>query len=319
MDQPQPSPAPAKGMSFIFLNSRGLRAGWRLLIFAGMVALLVSLSNLLPRSSGSTGGQQPAGYTFPIILVLSEVVAFLLLLFLSWIMSKIERRSMGIYGLPLQKPAVSLFLTGYVFWGFLPLSIMLLVMRAAHVFYFENLGLHGRQILIWGALWGFAFLMVGLFEEFVFRGYVLSTLAEGIGFWPAAIIMAVVFARAHMGNSGETRIGIVGVAAFALFASATLWRTGNLWLAVGAHTGWDWGQTFFYGVSDSGLPSTGHLINSHSAGPDWLSGGKTGPEGSVFCLILLVLMTVLFLALHRRPPAAKLALVNHPDSEATNV
>jgi uncharacterized protein len=105
-----------------------------------------------------------------------------------------------------------------------------------------------------------------------------------------------------MGNNGETRIGIIATAVFAIFAAATLWRTGNLWLAVGAHAGWDWGQSFFFGVNDSGLKVTGHLLNPVLVqGPDWLTGGSVGPEGSVLTLILWTLMTVLFLALYRKP------------------
>jgi uncharacterized protein len=109
------------------------------------------------------------------------------------------------------------------------------------------------------------------------------------------------FARVHMGNGGETRVGIIAAGIFALFAAATLWRTGSLWLAVGAHAGWDWGQSYFFGVNDSGLQVPGHLLNPHLAqGPDWLTGGSVGPEGSVVTLILWVLMTVLFLALYRK-------------------
>ncbi|MFI5104001.1 MAG: CPBP family intramembrane glutamic endopeptidase [Terriglobales bacterium] len=289
-------------MNFVFLNDRGLRAGWRLLIYVAMLALVVSAAGMISRRVGpGPGAQQPSGYMFPVVLGLFDLAAFLVLLFLAWIMSRIEHRSVGAYGLPLPRSAVSRFLNGYVFWGFLPLSVLLLVMRVLHVFYFGNIMLHGRQILIWAALWGFTFLMVGLFEEFLFRGYGFHTLAEGIGFWPAAIILSVLFAFAHFGNKGETRIGIVGVVAFGLFAAATLWRTGNLWLAVGAHAGWDWGQSFFFGVSDSGFQAPGHLLNPHSTGPDWLSGGSVGPEGSALTLLLLTVMTVLFLAMHRSP------------------
>jgi len=143
--------------------------------------------------------------------------------------------------------------------------------------------------------------VVGFFEEFSFRGYFLYTLADGIGFWPAAIIQAILFARVHMGNGGETRIGIIAAGVFALFAAATVWRTGNLWLAVGAHAGWDWGQSYFFGVNDSGLPVPGHLFNPRLAqGPDWLTGGSVGPEGSVLTLILWTLMAVFFLWLYRK-------------------
>jgi hypothetical protein len=104
-----------------------------------------------------------------------------------------------------------------------------------------------------------------------------------------------------MGNGGETRIGIIAVAFFALFAAATLWRTGNLWLAVGAHAGWDWGQSFFFGVSDSGFQAPGHLFNPHvGQAPDWLTGGTVGPEGSVVTLILWAIMAILFVMLYRK-------------------
>lgn len=286
----------------VFYNDHGLRAGWRLLIYCGMIFVLVYGAGLIAkRLSGSPKGPQPPEFVQRIIQGLVELVLFLVLLLLAWIMSKIERRKMGVYGLPLQKSLFSSFFTGYLLWGFLPLAFLLLVLRALRVFYFGDVSRLNLQILGWGLLWWVFFLLVGLFEEYCFRGYFLYTLGDGIGFWPAAIIQAILFARVHMGNGGETRIGIVATAFFALFAAATLWRTGNLWLAVGAHAGWDWGQSFFFGVSDSGLQVPGHFLNPHVvSGPDWLTGGSVGPEGSVVTLILWALMTVVFLLLYRK-------------------
>jgi membrane protease YdiL (CAAX protease family) len=308
-----PSTTHSEPSNFIFYNDRGLRAGWRLLIFVAMLALLAFFTQEIVRRLGpGAGPRMPTGYLVPVIFSFSELIPFLVVLFLCWIMSRIEGRKVGAYGLPLRRTAFSRFWTGYVFWGFLPLSILLLIMRGLSVFYFGNLALHGGQILIWAVLWGLMFLMVGLFEEFLFRGYALHTLAEGIGFWPAAIIITAVFARAHMGNSGETHVGVIATGFFALFAAATLWRTGNLWLAVGAHAGWDWGQTFFYGVNDSGLHAPGHLFNSHPAGPDWLSGGSVGPEGSALTLILWGLMMVVFLLLYRKKHEAAPGVPSEP-------
>jgi hypothetical protein len=87
---------------------------------------------------------------------------------------------------------------------------------------------------------------------------------------------------------------------FALFASVTLRYTGSLWLAVGAHAGWNWGQSFFYGVSDSGLRAKGYLLGPSFHGPVWLTGGTVGPEGSVVTLILWTVMIALFVILYRR-------------------
>jgi membrane protease YdiL (CAAX protease family) len=301
----------------ILYNDHGLRAGWRLLIFLCIIAVIAGGAQLLVKGLGlapNPANKPPAGYAFPIFLGLGECVPFLILLFICWIMSKIERRPVREYGLPLRRPAFSRFWTGYLFWGFLPLSILLLVMRALHVFYFGGFSLHGSPILFWGLAWGFTFLVVGFFEEFFFRGYVLFTLGDGIGFWPAAIILATGFAYAHMGNGGETKVGVIATALFALFASATLRRTGSLWLAVGSHAGWDWGQSFFYGVNDSGLQAQGHLLNPHvpAGAPVWLTGGTVGPEGSVLTLILWGVMTVGFLIIYRRRSGPELVMTAEP-------
>jgi CAAX protease family protein len=303
---PEISPATRSApLHVIFYNARGLRPGWRLLIFAFMLWLIFfGAQQLISRAGPGAGPQIPKGYLFPVVLGLSDLILFLVVLFASWIMSRIERQSVGVYGLPLRRPAFARFFIGYLFWGFLPLSLLLLIMRVLHVFYFGNLALRGKQILIWGALWAITFLMVGLFEEFLLRGYALHTLAEGIGFWPAALILAIVFAWGHMGNSGETHIGVIATAVFALFAAATLRATGDLWLAVGAHAGWNWGQSFFYGVNDSGLQAPGHLLDSYQAGPVWLTGGSVGPEGSALTLVLWAVMTIVILVVYspRRQP-----------------
>lgn len=287
----------------MFYNDRGLRAGWRLLIYLGMIFALILGVGMIAKhvNPGRSRGAPSSEFARAIFQAIVELVLFLVLLFLAWIMSRIERREVGAYGLHLQRSALSGFIRGYFLWGFLPLALLLSILRALHVFYFGSLSALNSQILGWGALWFIFFVLVGLFEEYSLRGYFLYTLADGIGFWPAAIIQAILFARGHMGNGGETRIGIIATGIFALFAATTLWRTGNLWLAVGAHAGWDWGQSFFFGVNDSGLQVPGHLFNPRSAqGPDWLTGGSVGPEGSVVTLVLWVLMAAFFLWHYRK-------------------
>lgn len=302
----------------IFFNDRGLRAGWRLAIYCGMIiALFVAINRIgalvVKLSGGAHAAPHLSDFLKTAFQAIGELVSFLVVLFFAWVMSRIERRKVGVYGLPLQGSIVATFFSAYLLWGFLPLTVLLLVLRAFGVFYFGHFSPLNMQILGWAVLWWLVFLFVGLFEEFFFRGYVLYTLADGIGFWPAAIILALVFARAHMGNPGETRIGIIAVICFGLFAAATLWRTGSLWLAVGAHAGWDWGQSFFYGVNDSGFQAPGHLLNPHTQGPDWLSGGSVGPEGSVITLILWVLMTVAMIAFYRvRRPALEITPASRP-------
>jgi hypothetical protein len=72
-----------------------------------------------------------------------------------------------------------------------------------------------------------------------------------------------------------------------------------LWMPIGFHLGWDWGETYFYGVADSGQVAKGHLLNASFHGPNWLTGGTVGPEASWLCIALLVIFWILFSAWFR--------------------
>jgi membrane protease YdiL (CAAX protease family) len=316
--EPEPETLPAGAshpLRTIFFNDRGLRAGWRLLIFLAIFAFLyLALGLVAFVLSSKLHVKVPTDTLVPGFQIIGDGVGFLLILLATFIMSRIERRSLGTYGLPIKAhPVLSRFFAGYIFLGFLPLSLCLFAMHLLHAFSFGSFALHGGEILKFGAEWAVAFLLVGLAEEYLLRGYTLYTLADGIGFWPAAIVMAVLFGLAHAHNPGETRIGLIGTVIFAVFASVTLRYTGSLWLAVGAHAGWNWGQSFFYGVSDSGIRAQGHLLDPSFHGPDWLTGGSVGPEGSFITLLLWALMTVAVILIYRRRGPA---LVITADSKA---
>ena len=284
--------------------SRGtseLRAGWRLLIyFAIFFAVqrgLFILSFVLFRPRGSQF-QQPKELT-PTLLYFFDTITLGAALFAAFVMSKIERRKMGAYGLPLRHAFRGKFWLG-IAWGFGAITMLLTVLWLAHDLNFGGAALHGGAV-VWHALaWAGAFLLVGLSEEFVFRGYLQYVLTTGISFWPAAILGSLYFAYVHRSNSGEQWLGLGQVVIIALFFCFTVWRTGTLWFAVGYHAAWDWGQTFFYGTSDSGLPGRGHLLNSSFHGPAWLTGGSVGPEGSVLNIPLVLMVWILFHFLVRK-------------------
>jgi hypothetical protein len=174
--------------------------------------------------------------------------------------------------------------------GFASISGLLVAMRAVGVFHFGSVALHGADVWKWAAVYALVFILVALREEFRARGYGLFTLSAGIGFWPAAIVSAAYFGYSHHGNSGEDWIGLFNAAAFGLLTCFLLRRSSNLWMPIGLHMAFDWGETYFYGVADSGQTTPGHLLNSSSSGPAWLSGGTVGPEGSVLCTLLIVVL-----------------------------
>jgi membrane protease YdiL (CAAX protease family) len=221
----------------------------------------------------------------------SELVAAALLP--AVFMSRIEKLPFDAYGLPRRETFGKQFWIGAV-WGTGGLTLLMLAMRVAGVYYFGGLALHGTRILKFAAFYAVFFLLVGLFEEFAFRGYPQFTLSQGIGFWPSAVALSIVFGAIHHANQGESWIGALAAGLIGLFFCLTLWRTGNLWFAMGFHASWDWGETYLYSVPNSGLTSPGHLLKSSIQGSDWLSGGSVGPEGSVFVFVVIALLWVAF-------------------------
>ena len=273
----------------LFLNEKGLRAGWRLLIFTVifLALLIVSIFLLNVLMHPSRGVLSPRFQFF------GELASFVSAFLAAWVMSRIEKRPMGVYGLPVRRAFGKEFWLG-CFFGMSEILVLMGLIAALGGYSFGSLAEHGTAIAKWGLFWGVFFLVVGFFEEFLFRGYALCTLADGIGFWPAAVLMSVAFGAVHLQNSGEGWIGVAGVVFVGLFWSFTLKRTGSLWFALGMHAAFDFGQTFLFSVPDSGMIFPGHLSNATLHGPSWLTGGTPGPEGSVFDFLILAVFFFVF-------------------------
>ena len=209
-------------------------------------------------------------------------------------MATFENRELADYGLPWRNAFGGQFWQGALV-GFGSISALLGAMRVAGVFHLGSLALRGAPILRYALLWGIVFLFVGLFEEFGFRGYTLFTLTTGIGFWPAAFICSAIFGYIHHENAGETWVGAFNAGIVGLLFCLMLRRSGSLWMAIGFHAAWDWGESYFYGVADSGALVPGHLFDASFSGSQWLSGGSVGPEGSWLGTALLVILWLVFL------------------------
>src|ERR1022692_1441050 len=153
------------------------------------------------------------------------------------------------------------------------------------------LALAGGRALQFAFVWAIAFLLAAVNEEFTFRGYLQKTLASGIGFWPTALVLSMVFGALHLGNPGERWPGIVMLFCFGMLAAFTLRVTGDLWFIVGLHAAWDWGHVFLFSVPIAGMRGTQQLLHSSLRGPRWLTGGSAGPDGSVFAFVVLLCIT----------------------------
>ena len=303
---------------FIFFGKDGLRAGWSLLLFVALVFALgkcfLVLVHALHQSSS------PAGAMSPHLTIVGESLQLLVLAVAAWIVSRIERRPVASYGIGATTGAARQFLTGLL-GGILLLGLLVGTLWLTHLLVFTGVLLSGLALARYAAEWAFGFLLVGLTEEFALRGFVQFTLARGIagalhavtgspyaraiGFWIAAALLSFVFGLGHSNNPGESPIGLLSAGLIGLVFCLSLWRTGSLWWAIGFHAAWDWMQSFVFGVADSGTMVQFHLLASHPVGRPLLSGGTTGPEGSLYILpITCAIAGLIMLTLPRNATAA---------------
>jgi uncharacterized protein len=125
-------------------------------------------------------------------------------------MSQLEGRTLGEYGLPLRGAFGKLFWQGALF-GLAEISAVIAAIAMFGSYHFGSLAIHGTDLLRWAAFWGAFFVLVGLYEEFAFRGYVQFTLAQAVRFWPAAVLLSAAFGFVHRTNQGESNMGLAGV------------------------------------------------------------------------------------------------------------
>jgi hypothetical protein len=283
-----------RSMQEIFLGPKGIRVVWRILIAVVLYELLVFVLQIALITIPSVyEWWRLHGVTIftPGVLFFSESVRVAAVLLVALAMTRVEERSFAEYGFPAREAFGRRFCQG-LFYGLAMLTLLMAFMYALHGYSLGGWALGAGPGMRSALLYLLAFLLVGIFEEFWFRGYLQATLESGIGFWPAAIALSIAFGAFHFRNPGEEQMGLLMASFFGLLAAFSLRRTGSIWFAIGMHTAWDWGQSCFYGVPNSGIVATGHLMNSSLNGPNWLTGGSVGPEGSILVFPLLLLSAV---------------------------
>jgi membrane protease YdiL (CAAX protease family) len=271
-----------------FIGPQGIRSGWGMLIF--IVILLVEvLATRVPVNHVLHSMKHDPSLEAWSPVVAAGILA-LLVLVATAIMAKIEERPVLSYGF-MDKRRLSRFVLG-IAGGVAALSALVLALKMSGWLIFDGRPLHGKSAWSYGLQWGVAFLLTALFEESLLRGYLQSTLTRGVGFWWAAVLLSLAFGATHLLNHGESPLGIFSVVGVGLLFCLSLWLTKSLYWAVGLHAGWDWSQSYLYGVPDSGQVASGHLFATHPSGALIWSGGPTGPEGSIYMIPTMAIIAL---------------------------
>lgn len=182
------------------------------------------------------------------------------------------------------------------------LSALIIVGSVVAVLYFSNCiavsGFIDNKRVVFDLL--VKFFMGALIEELLFRLILFKLTEEWLGTWVALLIQVFLFGFAHQLNENATlftsfSVVIVG----GLVYSAAYIYSRSLWLPLGLHWGWNFFQSGVFSMPNSGTPYEGLLVTKVS-GPEWLTGGPWGIEGSYVTILLCLMLGIVFILLAKR-------------------
>ncbi|WP_158606515.1 CPBP family intramembrane glutamic endopeptidase [Paenibacillus ginsengarvi] len=196
-------------------------------------------------------------------------------------------RTLGFAG----KGGFSGYLTG-LFIGLLMMSAMIGLTVVANVGSFVSASgpMEGMQAL-GGIIWvWFGWMVQASAEETLYRGWMLQTISIRSNPWTGVVVSSVCFAAVHSLNNGFSPLVLSNLVLFGLFLALYRIADGTLWGVCAWHTIWNWALGNLYGADVSGSPPQGgRLFHITIAGPDWLTGGPFGLEGSVLTTVVFLI------------------------------
>ncbi|HEX6916133.1 MAG TPA: type II CAAX endopeptidase family protein [Chitinophagaceae bacterium] len=269
-------------------NKPLVQFGWlRVLLYVMLSLAIITAVQLLFAVIRAASGKQPdndeslPGFlmNYLVVAVVMTGIGFLF----RRLIDRQSIRSMGFQWRGYRGQAASGFFLGTLL---LATGSMILVMTG-HLFFTSASWQPQEQLLSF-----LLFIIVAFTEEIAFRGYMLNNLMQSSGKWVALLISASIFALFHSLNAHITLLAILNIFVAGILLGVNYLFTRNLWFSVFLHFSWNYFQGPVFGFEVSGVPISG-LMQQSQKGPDILTGGAFGFEGSVICLGLTTIASVL--------------------------
>ncbi|MCJ8154536.1 CPBP family intramembrane metalloprotease [Chryseobacterium sp. SSA4.19] len=141
---------------------------------------------------------------------------------------------------------------------------------------------------------------VAIIEEILVRGIIFRLLEEKLGSYLALAISSLIFGGLHLANPNSNFLSTLCITtAGFLLGSAFIYRR-NLWFPIALHFAWNFTQSGIYGAITSGNEKTTGWLTTEIKGPDIITGGAFGPEGSIQATVICLMATVFLLILSHR-------------------
>ena len=222
---------------------------------------------------------------------------FILLLFIFWV-KFIEKNPLSTLGF-IKKNWLKYLGLG-ILLSFLQMGVIALVYQLGGIGSFELNELSLEPILFILGLFPF-WLLQGGTEEVATRGWLLTRIAARTNLPLAIAISSSLFGILHLGNAGVTFISLLNIVLDGVLAGLLLIYTDSIWLVVAQHGTWNYVQGNLLGFQVSGTGADASIFSfTMGSGPDWLTGGEFGAEGSIITTLVLLVSVVMVYRLGER-------------------
>ena len=222
---------------------------------------------------------------------------FILLLFIFWV-KVIEKNSLSSLGF------VKRNWLKYLVWGIvislIQMGVIALVYQVSGIGSFVLNELSLEPLLFILGLFPF-WLLQGGTEEVATRGWLLTRIASRANLPLAIAISSSLFGFLHLGNAGVTFLSVLNIILDGFLAGLLFIYTDSIWLVVAQHGTWNYVQGNLLGFQVSGTGADASIFSfTMGSGPDWLTGGEFGAEGSIITTLVLLVSVVIVYRLGER-------------------
>lgn len=269
--------------AFLSPSEPRLRAGWRLLVQAVLQLVMTACAGIVLVIARPRILADPAAPQDPLDLGATQLAQFAAVTLSIFTARRLlDRRSFLSLGLQPSRQAYADFAAGLLITLIMMGFIFAVGLQTGWV-EVDRFGWHSDpwSTVLGRVLWLFAICMlVGWNEELMSRGYHMQTLTSGISLAWGWILSSVVFGALHLANPHATLLAAGGTVLAGLFLGFGYLRTGQLWLSMGLHTGWNFFEGVVFGFPVSGLTFY-RLVRVTVHGPVIWTGGDFGPEAGL--------------------------------------
>ena len=297
-------------------NRLHVKQGWLRALLFFFVGVIVSGSIATPIQtlieSGGLGGSHTVNKSLLDVFLFYVVNYIGILICLWYFRIKIDEESIFTLGFKWK---------GFSKDAFLGAGVAIVIVGVGTLLLYSggNLKIYGVNFNILNLLVSILlFILVAFVEEVVIRGYVLINLMEDMNRWLALFISAILFTLMHLGNEGVTLVSDLNIFIAGILLGVNYIYTKNLWFAIFFHFAWNFFQGSIIGYHVSGMTIDTGIMEISTTGPNEITGGFFGFEGSAFAAILQ-LIAIISLAIYYEKKYGKTLIKSYKRPERKEV